>query len=261
MDEFKDIFSISLSGSGIGAVYIGGQQIWPMAISYVITSISASYSSGDKITANASNYYYAVGDINVYRGSTLINTLLGQTLVPYSVSDTSNFNIDTTNNRVTGNHLGTNQVTSSEAGVGYTATVSWIYNTSQPVTSTVKQSSNTATAGNPYISYTNYSAWTYPSTIGATDTSFSVYGTSTYDSTPVYTWTSGSTSYGTTQYGLTTTVTSTITGVTSTPSRSGISYVGNVVTVPANGMNNQVELMFLRHILILRDIRGLVAQV
>lgn len=171
---------------------LNGAIIWPTAYTYVIdtSTLVVHYSTGTAILANASNYAYVTADIKVYQGETLKQTLSAQTLTPTALSDTTHFSRDGQN--IKGNNLGTTEVTN-----GYTTTVTLAYGNSATVTATVGQQANTKTQTGTIKTYTAYAITLDNTVFNSAGGSANVTGTATFTTTPVYTWTSGSTSNGT----------------------------------------------------------------
>lgn len=110
--------------------------------------------------------------------------------------------------------------------------------TSNSATVTLYQAANTKTTTYTYV-YTGLSVWASPSSLGSTDTSFSVYGTLAFTTTPHYSYSSGSSTDGT-SYNDSVTVTPTITSVSPTPT----SISGRTVTIPQNTGTSTITYSF-----------------
>ena len=106
----NDIQDAKVGTRQVSAIYLGDTLVWPaLPMIYVITDAWLEYSSGNTINAAGSNYAYALGNVNVYRGTSLIRTM---TDVHLNVSVSSqDFNITRPSGLsydvITGNNLGT----------------------------------------------------------------------------------------------------------------------------------------------------------
>ena len=72
----NDIQDAKVGTRQVSAIYLGDTLVWPaVPMIYVITDAWLQYSSGSTINAAGSNYAYALGNVNVYRGTTFIRTI------------------------------------------------------------------------------------------------------------------------------------------------------------------------------------------
>ena len=178
-----------------------GNIIWPLNITYAILSntITLRYSSGTQILANGSNYAYITATVQVYRGTTIIQTLTNQVLNITTISDTSRFRI-VDGNKVYGQNMG---VMSFPTGLSCTVTRYGYGDVSiTDRNQTVMQEANTSTITSYDKVYTGYEIALSDTSLSSTGGTVDVVGRASYDSTPIYTWTSGSSSRGRTTYDL-----------------------------------------------------------
>lgn len=131
---------IRLGSEQVNAIYLGDTLIWPAApLIYVITDAWLVYSSGNLINAAGSNYAYALGDVNVYRGSSLVRTMTDVHLevsvssADFYVERPSGLSYDV----IKGNNLG-----STPTGFQKTATVTASYHGDTHAGGTVVQERN-----------------------------------------------------------------------------------------------------------------------
>lgn len=205
-----------------------GAVVWPSTYTYVIdtSTVTVHYSAGSLIYANATNYAYVTATIRVYQGQTLVQTLTNQTLTPTALSDTVHFAIY--NKNIRAYNLGTTLVRG-----GWSVTVTLGYNTAAPVTATVLQQENTYTQTSSTKTYTGFEITLNETDLPSTGGTVTVTGTAYYDYTPIYTWTSGSTSSGSTTHNNTEAATPST--LTASPSAGVvINDAKTQITFPAN---------------------------
>ncbi len=144
---------------------------------------------------------------------------------------------DSNNGTVTANTLGTT-LTTSKTPLGTRRVVVSIDNDvfDTSADKVVYQAINSRTTTYTQV-YTSFDFHINQSSLGSTDTSFTVGGTIYYTETPHYTYASGSTADGT-AYNTSSSVTPTITSVTP---NTGVSWTGTTVTIPANTGSTQIE--------------------
>jgi len=182
----SEIIDCYIGSTQAKEAWIGSTQVYPASLSYVIQSINLYYSTSSQILANASNYAYALGTVNVYRGSQLVRTITNAPLTPYALSDTTHFYAD--GNYVKGYHLHTTPVSSS-----YSTSASWVYSTSSAVSSnSITQQTNISS---PTVTSAYVSCVPEEETINVFGGSIKCYLGITR--TITYTWTSGDESQGT----------------------------------------------------------------
>lgn len=68
------IKSLFVGDKEVQSVSIGNTEVYSASTTYVIRSISLSYSSGSKLNAAGSNYAQVMGEISAYKGGSLVNT-------------------------------------------------------------------------------------------------------------------------------------------------------------------------------------------
>ena len=93
MPVLEDIDAI-YAGSADVSLYVGGELVWPLNLSYVISDLEVVYSSGSIINAAGSNYATLRGTVTVYRGSRIVQILTGRILTPTRVSGSTYLTVD-----------------------------------------------------------------------------------------------------------------------------------------------------------------------
>lgn len=184
-----------------------GNIIWPLNLTYVIVAntIALHYSSGTKILANASNYAYVTATVQVYRGTTLVETRANERMSITTISDTTHFEIRN------GNTVYAKNLDDSNKGMGYqpfpnglTCDItnygySGVSVTTNPLT--VEQQANTKTASGTTDVTTAFEFTISSNQFYHTGGTISIDGTQTYNVKTAYSWTSGATSEETTSTG------------------------------------------------------------
>lgn len=212
------------------------QLVWPMTVTYsiVASTVVLYYSSGTQILANATNYAFAKGNVNVYYiNGTLKETLTNVTLTPSSLTGQYAANFRINGQRIEANNLGTTPVNTGTAAnpKGYSCSATFVYNNSAATgAQTIWQQYNRIENSTPVDTYDDYEAALSADSVGSGGGSVTVTSSRAhYSRVTTHTWTSTATSQENSDFWTNVSPTD----ISATPS-SGVTISGTTVTFPVN---------------------------
>lgn len=196
--KIGDAENLKVGSKNVLRVMLNNEQVWPLTVSWAIvtSSLQVHYVDAGAATITAiraagenTSYAYVTADVLEFHGPNYHHTISAATLTPQAFSD-SLFYVDSGHAAWVRSHsLGTNP---NYQETGPSKILSFVYNTSDPVSTTIRQETNTKQASGTTDVTVGFSFgidrdWLYHSggTINLTNT------TQHYKVSTHYVWTSG----------------------------------------------------------------------